>query len=96
MADEMKYDFVKAQSLLKTSKFCRRSLDDLANRLLREAENAGVWWKGESHGGLKEAAARNRFAISEIAGEIALITDYIMKVSEDKKNWERNGAKHFK
>jgi uncharacterized protein YukE len=96
MADEIKFDFSKAQSLINSIKTCKRSLEDLGSRLLKEVERAGSWWKGDSYTALKEVAGRNKATIGEIAGKSADVSAHVAKVAESKKAWEQNGSKCFK
>jgi len=51
MSDNIKFDFPKAQTLLKSINDCKKSLYSLATRLNNEVSKAGSWWNGDSYEG---------------------------------------------
>ena len=97
--DKIKFDFAKISTMLGILNDCSRGLTDLSNMLGNEVDTAGQWWKGESYDEFKEkfsGSGKGKSIIGELTDRATDINGYVCKVSNAKKDYERNSSKLFK
>lgn len=99
LSDELKFDHARARNLSNVVKDCKRSIDELNNVLKKEVDNAGQWWRGESYDAFKATYddLNGIKASLDILSEKATKTgNYVVKVTDSKKNFEKSSSNYFK
>ena len=97
--DNIKFDFAKTSSLLGILNDCSHGLSELSSTLGSEITSAGQWWKGLSYDefeGKYSGSGRSKSAIEALTDRTADINGYLSKVSNAKKDFERNSSNLFK
>ena len=95
MQSKVKFNFSQAKNLSKKIDSFKTQLDAVLEDVKREITNMPDWWEGESQIAFNE---RNMSAITEMASRLETITDlssYIIKVSNEKDNFETRGKNRF-
>ena len=75
-----------------------KSMDSLVNELKKEVINAGSWWQGDSYDAYKELFTGKNggaTAIEKIAGSTSSVSDYLIKVAQMLRSWEKTGKELF-
>ena len=100
MADEIKFDFAKAHSLLQILNDCSHELGELSNALGNEVNEAEQWWSGASYDAFRAKyigsdSGSGKSSIKVIADRVADVSDRLTKIAEAKKDFERKSSKLF-
>ena len=99
MGDEIKFDFVKAKSLSNTINECKRCIDNAKNTLEKEMDNVGLWWTGESYDRYRDffdGPGGVRAFLDGLSEEAVKAGNFLVEISDSKRDFERDSSKYFK
>ncbi|MCL2634390.1 MAG: hypothetical protein FWD34_07765 [Oscillospiraceae bacterium] len=99
MSDNIKFDFARAQELLKLLNKCENELNNMVQFLDTEVDNLGQWWKGESYEVFSKtykSKAGGKYKIKKVSAKAASVKNHLSKLSDTKKDFERKTAKQFR
>ena len=98
MSDEIKFDFYKANTLSNKMTECKRCIDEVINALKKELDDVGRWWLGESYvkfNNIYEGSGGVKAILEGISEETTKTGNYLVKITNAKKDFEKNSAKYF-
>ncbi|GHU50684.1 hypothetical protein AGMMS49975_02210 [Clostridia bacterium] len=96
MADEIKFDFGKAQSLGDVIAECGRGLEEIKNALQKEVGDAGEWWKGGAYDAFKaKYEGKGAAMLDGLCGRTSDAGAYLVKISNAKHNFEKSNRHIF-
>ena len=99
MNENIKFDFLKAQNLLRVINKCKSSLDNMAGTIDNEIKNLGLRWQGESYDAYRDSYVGikgGKSTILRIADSTQNLSSYLNMVTQEKKTLEQVGQKSAK
>jgi uncharacterized protein YukE len=97
--NDLRFDHSRARSLSRTLNECEESVVGIKKALIKEVDNAGQWWKGESYTSFK--ADFHKFkgvesTLNALSDDVAKVRNYLGKITGSKEEFEKKNAKRFK
>jgi hypothetical protein len=97
-ADNIKFDYAKANAMLSTFDECSRCLSELSSVLGNEIGIAGQWWKGtsfEEYDARFSGPGRVKSIIEFLVGRATARNSRLSEVSSAKKDLDRSLSSFF-
>ena len=99
MADIVKFDFSKMQSLSEAFSGCLSGLSELSTVLEAEVSSAAQWWKGASYDAYEakySGSGKCKSTLEALYDKTKDVSGFLGKLADAKKDFERNTSTVFK